>query len=451
MLTKKILIVEDDRIQALVLSSTLESLGYMIAGQATTAEHAIALAGEKEPDLILMDIHLAGEKDGIYAAEQILADRNIPIIYLTAYADQETVSRAKTTGPFGYILKPVNERELKINIDIAFYKAETEKELLLYRNHLEELVALRTAELEREISVRIQAEQVLVKSEEKYHAIFNNVQEVFFQADLQGRILEISPSIKRYMGYAREEMIGMQAEMFYDNPEDYSLFMQALQNKGEIYDYEILCRTREGHILYGSTNTHFILDSTSRKIGIEGTIRDITQRKQAEEKLTQEIDLRKKKEQELLQSDSALRGKTLELEEVNKTLKVLLRQTASAKKETEEKILLNVKDLLGTYIDKLSNTPLESQQKAYINIIQANLNNLTSPFSKNLLSQFSGLTPAEMQVANYIRDGYKTKKISALLNLSKRTIEFHRKNIRSKLGIAHKKKNLQSLILTFNK
>ena len=122
MLTKKILIVEDDRIQALVLSSTLESLGYMIAGQATTAENAIALAGEKEPDLILMDIHLAGEKDGIYAAEQILADRNIPIIYLTAYADQETVSRAKTTGPFGYILKPVNERELKINIDIAFYK-----------------------------------------------------------------------------------------------------------------------------------------------------------------------------------------------------------------------------------------------------------------------------------------------------------------------------------------
>jgi diguanylate cyclase (GGDEF)-like protein/PAS domain S-box-containing protein len=126
---EKILIVEDEKIIALDLQRRLERFGYSVVGMASDGVEAIALARVRLPDIVLMDIMLAGSMDGIEAAKQIRAQLDIPIIFITAYTDEKTLERAKEVEPFGYILKPFKERELYTTIDIALYKNNIDKKL----------------------------------------------------------------------------------------------------------------------------------------------------------------------------------------------------------------------------------------------------------------------------------------------------------------------------------
>lgn len=127
----KILIVEDERILALGLKKKLEKLGFKVTDAVSTGENAIESVKNDKPDLILMDIVLKGEMDGIDAAKLIINLHNIPIIYLTAYADDKTIERAVKTYPYGYLMKPYQERELKANIDMALHKFQHEKEIFM--------------------------------------------------------------------------------------------------------------------------------------------------------------------------------------------------------------------------------------------------------------------------------------------------------------------------------
>ncbi|TNE48411.1 MAG: hybrid sensor histidine kinase/response regulator [Deltaproteobacteria bacterium] len=145
----RILIVEDEGLIALSTRKKLENLGYDVIDIVASGEEAIAEASETQPDLILMDIMLSGEIDGVTAAASILKKQSLPIIYLTAYSDKDTLLRAKETGPFGYLLKPFGEKELETTIEIALYKHRMEQELRQARDELEERVQERTAELAR--------------------------------------------------------------------------------------------------------------------------------------------------------------------------------------------------------------------------------------------------------------------------------------------------------------
>ncbi|MFP4362272.1 MAG: EAL domain-containing protein [Spirochaetia bacterium] len=124
-----ILIVEDERIIALDLQRRLEKFGYTVCGLVADGSESIEKARELVPDIILMDIMIAGELDGIEAAKRIKDELAIPVIFLTAYADEETLQRAKEAEPFGYILKPFKERELYTTIDIALYKNTIDEKL----------------------------------------------------------------------------------------------------------------------------------------------------------------------------------------------------------------------------------------------------------------------------------------------------------------------------------
>lgn len=117
-----IFIVEDERIVAEDIAETLKKLGYQISGIAVSGESALEKIHETLPDIVLMDIHLAGTMDGIEAAGQILSFFGIPVIYLTAYADNDLLERAKVTEPYGYLLKPFNDREVHSVIEMALYK-----------------------------------------------------------------------------------------------------------------------------------------------------------------------------------------------------------------------------------------------------------------------------------------------------------------------------------------
>ncbi len=128
MAKSKIMIVEDEWITADDIRMSLQSLGYNVTSMVTSGEEAIQKAERDKPDLVLMDIMLKGKMDGIEAASQIRSCYNIPIIYLTAYADEKILERARITEPFGYIVKPFVSEDLKIAIEIALYKHRVEKE-----------------------------------------------------------------------------------------------------------------------------------------------------------------------------------------------------------------------------------------------------------------------------------------------------------------------------------
>tara|TARA_B100001248_G_scaffold220746_1_gene176586 strand:- start:29372 stop:31669 length:2298 start_codon:yes stop_codon:yes gene_type:complete len=133
----KVLIVEDDTNSAFILKTILLKQGFKIAATATSSEEALAAVKEHAIDLILMDIHIHGELDGIEAAKKILKERGIPIIYLTGASDKNTIQRAKETDPFGYILKPYSEQEIAIAIEMALYKAAMNAKLKASEEHLD--------------------------------------------------------------------------------------------------------------------------------------------------------------------------------------------------------------------------------------------------------------------------------------------------------------------------
>jgi CheY-like chemotaxis protein len=142
----KVLLAEDEAVTARVAEKMLKALGYEVCAVISEGQDAIERTGESRPDLVLMDIVLKGKVDGIEAADAIRTRFDIPVVYLTSCSDEETLERAKISGPFGYMVKPLNERELHVVIEMALFrhKADAEREGLIrkLRKALEEIRTL---------------------------------------------------------------------------------------------------------------------------------------------------------------------------------------------------------------------------------------------------------------------------------------------------------------------
>ena len=163
-----ILVVEDENIVSKDIQYSLNKLGYNIIGAASTGEKAFELAATKNPDIILMDIMLKGDINGIQTAERIKRELQIPVIYLTAYADEATLAKAKITEPYGYILKPFKDIDLHTSIEMALYKFYKEKEVIKERDLLYSLMNNKNEK----------KEFIFVKSKSKLVKI--NTKDIFF-------------------------------------------------------------------------------------------------------------------------------------------------------------------------------------------------------------------------------------------------------------------------------
>jgi DNA-binding CsgD family transcriptional regulator len=128
----------------------------------------------------------------------------------------------------------------------------------------------------------------------------------------------------------------------------------------------------------------------------------------------------------------------------------LLKRREEDKTELEEKVLLNIQELVEPYLDKLKKTRLDIDQKAYINIIETYIKDIISPFQRNLSSKYPNLTPREIEITNLIKEGKTTKEIARVLNSSPGAIDFHRNNIRNKLGLKKMNANLRSYLLSLS-
>jgi PAS domain S-box-containing protein len=176
MTSARILIVEDDRIVARDLQQRLLAFGYSVVGVTPCGEEAVRLALEARPDLVLMDIRLEGPLDGISAAEQIRSRCQAPVVYLTAYADEETLRRARISEPFGYLLKPIEDRELHTVIEMALYKHAAERRLR--------------------------------ESERRYAVTLNSIGDAVIATDSRGCVTFMNPVAEALTGWQLSEAIG---------------------------------------------------------------------------------------------------------------------------------------------------------------------------------------------------------------------------------------------------
>ncbi len=156
----------------------------------------------------------------------------------------------------------------------------------------------------------------------------------------------------------------------------------------------------------------------------------------------------KKTEEDLKMHKKQLEAKTLNLEEANAALRVLLKHRDEDRIDLEERVSANMKELVLPYLEKLKASRLNDVQENHLEILETNLNDILSPFLRNLSSKYPNLTPREIQIIHFIKEGRTTKEISERLNASARTVDFHRNNIRHKLGIKNRKANLRSFLMS---
>jgi PAS domain S-box-containing protein len=251
----RILIVEDEAIIAAVIAAALKKFEYEVIDILDSGEAAAARALEKRPDLVLMDIRLQGELDGIAAVERIQEEADIPVIYLTAYADELTLERAKRTRPYGYIPKPFQEIELKTTIEMALHK------------HVFEIR--------------------LRESEKRFRSLFENSPDVIYIVDNAWRLQEMNSAGERLFGYAHDEFIGRTPEFLYADPGDREKFLAEIREKKEVKNFAVELRNRRGDPILARITASAILDRDGNACGVQGIIRDVTRETRLEEQMLQ--------------------------------------------------------------------------------------------------------------------------------------------------------------------
>jgi PAS domain S-box-containing protein len=282
----RILVVEDERIVALDLASTLSELGYAIAGMATRGEEAIELALRLEPHLILMDVRLAGAMDGIQAAQTIRQQRDIPIVYLTAHSDSETLWRAARSAASGYLVKPFKSPELRCVIEIALHK---------------HAVDVRMRENEQWLSTTLQSitEAVIATDGAGRVRLFNRVAETltgWTQEEARQRTLdEILALVDERTGAPLENPV-----------------RRALEERAPVTASERSALiSRSGRLIAVEESAAPILDSYGQLLGGVLVLRDVTESRQ---QLQQIHKLNAELEQRVLQRTAALETANRELE-----------------------------------------------------------------------------------------------------------------------------------------
>jgi len=249
-----IVVVEDEYIVALDIRSFLERSGYGVAGVFSSGEELLERLDSLAPDLILMDIKIRGKLDGVETARIVHERRRTPIVLLTAYADDETVARAKLTQPFGYILKPFEERELRTAIEIALYRAAMEERLR--------------------------------ESEERFRRLFNEGISGNFLADVEGRVTDANPAFLRLVG----ELPGGGApplESLFRDRTAWDSFRAGLFAARRLELAELGLKSADGREILVLANAALILDQDGNVAGIQGELTDTTERRRLEERLLQ--------------------------------------------------------------------------------------------------------------------------------------------------------------------
>jgi PAS domain S-box-containing protein len=272
----------------------------------------------------------------------------------------------------------------------------------------------------------------------------------------KGQITHANTAFLNMVGYTEDEILGRRMNTFFP-PEKGAYtslsgeivvvnddFFSEVQKKvlelfdtGKLENWSTYLFHKNKTFVPVEENVVLLTDDDGIPVESVGIIREITDRKRMENELRAvKAELEQKVE-----------DRTLALEETNVALRVLLQKRDDDRLVLEQKIVSNVNELVTPYVQKLKESRLDDKQKMYIQAVEMSLNNIVSPFVQNLSTKFLKLTPTEIQVANFVKNGKTTKEIADVLNLSIKTVETHRKNIRKKIGISNRKSNLRAYLM----
>jgi PAS domain S-box-containing protein len=253
----KILVVEDESIVAMDIKHRAEGLGYSVTGITPSGEGAIKKASETVPDLVLMDIVLKGDMDGVEAAQKIRDTLDIPVVYLTAYSDEKTLKRAKVTEPFGYIIKPFEDRELHSAVEVALYKHKMESKLK--------------------------------ESEKWLSTTLESIGDAVIATDENGLIKFMNPVAKQITGWGEEEAMGKTLNEVFNIikegsgvPVDDPVANVIEKNQIMELNEPTLLITKDGSKVPIDDSSAPIRDKAGNIIGVALVFRDITERRKTE-------------------------------------------------------------------------------------------------------------------------------------------------------------------------
>ncbi len=305
------------------------------------------------------------------------------------------------------------------------------------KSNYEEL-ELKVKGLEKETFERKRVEEALRESEARFRDTAEMLPSINIEYDLNGIPTDVNPHGYKLAGYEPEDFEEgfrvLQWAASEEHEKHYERIGRMMQGeKVPPTEYRLL--RKDGSIFWGLV-TSSLIHKDGEVVGVRIYIIDISERKEAEEALKE--------------LTSEVESKTKSLDQINTAMKVLLKKREEDKKEIEDNVLTNARKLITPYFKKIKKTNLDDHQKDLLSIIESNVNEIILPFTRRLSLKHLNLTPAEIRIANLIKHGKTTKEIAKMLKVSPRTIDTHRKNIRSKIGIENKKANLISHLLAYS-
>ena len=310
----------------------------------------------------------------------------------------------------------------------------------------------------RDITEQVRAEEALVESEARYRNIVEHAVEGIFQTTPDGTFISANAALARMAGYgsAKEMLEDVTSSVtdFYASPADRVRHLDFLEKEGLAINFEFPARRKDGSVFWVSANTRAVKGPDGTTAFYEGRVEDITARKRVEQELEAYKDnlekVVEKRTAELRDRERELRQKTRYLEEANVALRVILAQREKDTREMQEAVLNNVREFVLPQVQKLRLLLPDDGQRMCLEVIGKNLETVVSPYINIMKRMDKRLTPQEIQVSNLVRQGHSTKTIAELMNLSTRTVDCHRANIRKKLGIHNRKINLRVRLSTLD-
>jgi PAS domain S-box-containing protein len=290
-----------------------------------------------------------------------------------------------------------------------------------------------------DITEKKKVEEQLKRYAEEITDLYENAPCGYHSLAEDGTYLRVNRTELSWLGYSREEMVGKMKFSDLLSAEEKALFMTKFSDfkkRGWARDHEYTVIRKDGSRLPVLINATAVSDENGRYLMSRGSLFDNSDRKHAEEAL--------------LEREKELRVKAQNLQEVNTTLNVLLDTIGKDTEELKERVTTNIREQVLPYLEQLKKTPLDEVQRGFLQIAENRLDEIASPFVKKLTSRYLNLTKREIQIATLIKDGKTTKEIAEILDAKKRAIDFHRENIRKKLGLKNKKSNLQILLRSFS-
>ncbi|MBU0987018.1 MAG: PAS domain S-box protein, partial [Proteobacteria bacterium] len=348
-------------------------------------------------------------------------------ISLTATPESvENISKQISLGNLGpYEVTGVKKDGTKFPMEIRI-------KLTRYKGHKVRMGVI------RDLTEQKQAEKALRKSEARFRDTATMLPSVIVEYGPDGILTYVNPHGYTLAGYNPEDFEEGFHVLRLVAPEEHKKHFERIQRmmQGEKLpptEYRLL--RKDGSTFWGLVTSSLIYKD-GEVVGVRTYTIDISERKEAEEALkerTRELEI-----------------KTNSLEEINTAMKVLLKKREEDKGELEDNVLTNVKELIAPFFKKIKKTDLDDPQKTFLSIIESNLNEIISPFTRKMSLKYLNLTPTEIRIANQIRHGSPSKEIAELMNVSPRTIDTHRKNIRRKIGLQGQRGNLRSHLLSLH-